>query len=988
MRRPISILDSCQPRSDILTADFNPEVFTPDLAEVIRFYRGEKTGTSDIYTNSEKFFTDATYPTRGLLNLFRNVLRRVTAGDGTAPGTTRLESGFGGGKTHGLIGIVHLIKRGTKLKHFVSFIEPDLLPSPDTIKVAGIVGTELDLHKRVRRAMKPHTLWGEIALQLGGHQLYEELEADVLSFSAPGKRYFDRVFANHPCVVLIDELAQYATRLKFEYPGAEQQLTAFLLALMGYAATHKNMSVVITLAGSEETFGTETERLRRAIENDAGITVHPDQLNQEITELAKDLRSVSARQEQAITPVTPDELPRIMAKRLFENIDYIAAEEVACEYEEMYLRNSEVPAIAKDRRYRNIIEKHYPFHPTLIDLLDRKLSTIPTFQRTRGLLRVLTLTLRNIWKKQLNLPLIHSCHIDMYDNKTVDELFGRTNACEFKAVLDTDIGSLAPESKKSRPARAQQLDMETPHPLGYPVHEWSWKVVLLHSLVGNSGEHAKSLFGISMEEAVLEISFPGLEPPLVVEALQSLENHALYLKKDPASGKYFASLELTVNKVLAEAEKEITEDQINCHIAEKTKNIISEFDGFEIISGIRGPEEIHDTEDKPTLCIIDIGLRNTDLKNFFTSAGEKPATHQNLLFLLVPRTIVSDNSATKHVNYLKKVIRSHLACKKILAMPEHFGLKKDSKAHQEMEKICRERASATKKVIFSLYDSICYAGENGKLVRKKISNANFVDESGLKNEIRKILAENGRLLTDQFAKTSKAVHMMANLFFKHQEDISVKRIKKLFSSQPGWPICTNLESLDTLLKTGTRKGVWGLYRQQMFGIIPTVFISTGKCRLPFPENQRVPDDWRVIKAETVVKRGWLPVGISYRTGIPHNLDFERFEKQPYSLTLDDTETVLKLLSRLYSYFKRGAKSSVVRIVLENLPIEGGGKLNLCLENIDLKQVPEISRFFKMISKKVTVGKETKAVIEIENPGVKCILADAMKKAGATEAAPH
>ena len=43
---------------------------------------------------------------------------------------------------------------------------------------------------------------------------------------------------------------------------------------------------------------------------------------------------------------------------------------------------------------------HYPFHPTFIEFLNQKLATVETFQGTRGVLRVLALALRSLWREK------------------------------------------------------------------------------------------------------------------------------------------------------------------------------------------------------------------------------------------------------------------------------------------------------------------------------------------------------------------------------------------------------------------------------------------------------------------------------------------------------------------------------------------------------------------------------------------------------------
>jgi len=61
-----SILNSCEPRPDIIAGTFNPEIFTASLSEVVRFYSGQGAGINAIYTDAEQFFREGTYPTDGM----------------------------------------------------------------------------------------------------------------------------------------------------------------------------------------------------------------------------------------------------------------------------------------------------------------------------------------------------------------------------------------------------------------------------------------------------------------------------------------------------------------------------------------------------------------------------------------------------------------------------------------------------------------------------------------------------------------------------------------------------------------------------------------------------------------------------------------------------------------------------------------------------------------------------------------------------------
>ena len=101
-----SILETCQPRHDLLTGAFNPEIFTAVLSQVLEYYRGNTNITQNIYTDAEAFFTAATYSTQGMKSVLNDVFGRL-AGDNSLPAIHRLETAFGGGKTHTLIACTH-----------------------------------------------------------------------------------------------------------------------------------------------------------------------------------------------------------------------------------------------------------------------------------------------------------------------------------------------------------------------------------------------------------------------------------------------------------------------------------------------------------------------------------------------------------------------------------------------------------------------------------------------------------------------------------------------------------------------------------------------------------------------------------------------------------------------------------------------------------------------------------------------------------------
>jgi predicted AAA+ superfamily ATPase len=269
----ISIIESCQPREGSLQGTFNPEVFTASLSQVIAHYRGRSGRLDNLYTDAEEFFRDGTAATDGIKFVLREALLRLS-GDNSAPAIYRLETAFGGGKTHTLIALTHLAFRGAELAEVAApLINGTPLPSPGECSVAGVAGDELAVHRPQGPELVPYTLWGEIAFQIGGEALYKAIGEDATAAAAPGSIYFETVFKGRKAIVMLDELAQYAARLEVARPHGAEQLAAFLLALHGYARTHSALVVVVTLASHSDAFARQTRRLSELLSQVSGTGI-------------------------------------------------------------------------------------------------------------------------------------------------------------------------------------------------------------------------------------------------------------------------------------------------------------------------------------------------------------------------------------------------------------------------------------------------------------------------------------------------------------------------------------------------------------------------------------------------------------------------------------------------------------------------------------------------------------------------------------------
>lgn len=116
-----SIFDHCMPRREVLAGDLPDSIFAADLWDVL-------TGRAhEDYRDPEHFFA-GTYPTASLQVLLRDVGNRLAGISGGTP-VYRLETGFGGGKTHAPIAAYHVARSGTDLAPLLSGYDISRLPS-------------------------------------------------------------------------------------------------------------------------------------------------------------------------------------------------------------------------------------------------------------------------------------------------------------------------------------------------------------------------------------------------------------------------------------------------------------------------------------------------------------------------------------------------------------------------------------------------------------------------------------------------------------------------------------------------------------------------------------------------------------------------------------------------------------------------------------------------------------------------------------------
>ncbi|MDQ7082685.1 MAG: DUF499 domain-containing protein [Aquificota bacterium] len=300
----------------------------------------------------------------------------------------QLQTPFGGGKTHTLIALYHKAKEWR-------------------VKVAVFEGTAFD-----PREVKP---WEEIEKQLTGR--VELTKGNI----APGKEKLIKLISeNSPALILMDEILEYVTKAAGVEVGdtnLASQTLAFIQELTGAVSAVGNSLLVITLPSSVlERYDENAERF------------------------FQQLQKVTGRAEKIYTPVEEDEIELVIRRRLFKIIKEDEMETIVDEFVDSAVQEGLLKADERSS-YRERFLKSYPFKPEVIDVLYKRWGSFPTFQRTRGVLRLLSLVVHDLLEKDV--PFIRISDFNLGNEEIKRELIKHIGP-EWDSVIAQDITS--PES--------------------------------------------------------------------------------------------------------------------------------------------------------------------------------------------------------------------------------------------------------------------------------------------------------------------------------------------------------------------------------------------------------------------------------------------------------------------------------------------------------------------------------------------------------------
>ena len=529
--------DVIRPNDDVTEGRYRQAEFAASLQRV---YDGR--ARDNEYGNPVSFF-NRTYITPGMRALLVNTVQRLNGAGGDP--VIQTKTGFGGGKTHSLIALYHLVRHADILidppsgsdsstsREIASILAAaGFTDHPSGLgQIAVLDGTHLSPTDPTQTESGDplNTLWGEMAFQLGGQQGYEIVGEAARQGVAPGQAQLDALFDNiGPCVILIDELVAY-WRNAVDSDG----VFTFLQALTQSVSASDNVALVVTLPESQEEAG--GERGREALDT---------------------LERLFARIEAIWEPLAVNEAFEVVSRRLFGEIrDPIERDRTCDAFSRLYAGSRRnYTEGAGEPAYLARLRACYPVHPEIYDRLYSDWSSLAQFQRTRGVLRMMASCVSYLYRNNDSNPLIMPANLPLRDQSL---------AAEFDRLLPGNWGPVISEAD-SDGSRTDRIDETT----RFGQVGGAAKRVARAIFLGSASSGA--LRGINERQIRLGVVQPTDRIASYNEALEEMSKdlHYLYNSND----RYYFHAEENLNKVAADRAGQFTEAEVDQHIADLLDN--------------------------------------------------------------------------------------------------------------------------------------------------------------------------------------------------------------------------------------------------------------------------------------------------------------------------------------------------------------------------------------------------------------------------------
>ncbi|WP_353684855.1 DUF499 domain-containing protein [Thermodesulfovibrio sp. 3907-1M] len=694
------------PHRDILEGRLRMETYAADLWEVAK-------GTAPEEYRDREIFLERTYETQGLKQIITEAEKRLRGEN--ADSVIQLQTPFGGGKTHTLIYLYHKAKQW---------------------------GANVVVFCGDKVGAKDNTIWEEMEKQLSGK--IERFKGKV----PPGGEALKAFLKKHePLLILMDEVHHYLVSALTEMIGdstLSAQSLVFIQSLTNVVKTMEKTAVFMSLPASSPYGDESSERL----------------LN--------NLKQIVGRVERVYTPVSDEEVADVIRRRLFSRIDEDKVKKIVKEFLDYAERETLLPEGMEKSFYRDRFLRSYPFQPDVIDVLYKRWGSFPTFQRTRGVLRLLAMVVYSL--VNLKRPYIRLADFNLSNEEIRRELIKHIGS-EYDSIIAQDI-----TSPNSGAKRVDKLigDSYRPYYFGTSVAT----TIFMYSFSGGPEK------GATTAEVKLSSAETAVSSSIIVETIEKLKEQLFYLSDE---GLFFTN-QPNLNRVLIDKMDSIGPDKIESFEEELLKSRLEKCFETYIF-----PRESKDISDTPSLKLIILNNRN-GLEEILHNHGDRPRIYKNSLIFLTQ----DPTQKTRFENEIKKRIAWEM-------IENDKTLRLTDQQKREIKERIKKAEASVKAALRDLYRKVYLPSRDG-LKEIDMGIGIYGSDRGIDKEVYERLRQDGELVM------SIAPMVLLEKYLKEAQFSETKKIYEAFVKVPGELRICDQEAFKTAVKKGVREGIFGLGR--------------------------------------------------------------------------------------------------------------------------------------------------------------------------------
>ncbi|MFA4084524.1 DUF499 domain-containing protein [Mycobacteroides salmoniphilum] len=673
--------DVLKPHPDVASGNYNNAEFAADLYSVAVQQNAAKE-----YQDSVEFFR-RTYLTDGLKELLRRAVDRISGSESANP-VVNLQTTFGGGKTHSMLAVWHMFS-GRELHEFPQSVQ-DLLAGENTeilskpVYKAALVGNEIPpatpSHKPDGTVV--HTLWGELAWQLGGAAGYAIVSDADRTGTNPGN-LLRKLFTDFgPAVILIDEWVAYARQLPDSYDAKDPHARRVAAGLF---ETQFTFAQALTLA-AENVHGTlllvsvPASEGRQVTSGEGGME-HEDAKASDLEvggqrghDALHRLDYVIRRVAYQWSPATRDESYEIVRRRLFLEPDAKALATIATaarRFTDYYRHHpKEFPTGVAESDYESRIRASYPVHPELLDRLYSDWSTLERFQRTRGVLRLMSHVIHQLYAREDPSPLIMPGSVPL-DAQPVRS--------EIRQYVDNAWDAIIQSEIDGDNAVARVVDAERPVLKDRSLALRTARTIFMEATPTLDA----ALKGKDRKRITLGVAMPGDVLGNIGSALDGLQEKSSHYYTD--DGRYWYDTQPSLNRLAAERAAQLSIDAVHGEVTARLKRVFK--GSTDVIAEVLHPESSSEVAEADYLRLVVVPPLYTHngkdkdssaskwLHDLLRQRGNAPRTNVN--------TIAAVAADEKQWGTLESAVRSYLAWSSIFNEAARLDLTQSAAAQAQ-----------------------------------------------------------------------------------------------------------------------------------------------------------------------------------------------------------------------------------------------------------------------------------------------------------------